>query len=395
LIGGAFCVAAAAGGCTVLRTGFETDPAETGWRGARSYPYKTEFAGRWSDEEACSGKRCLVVAGGMWESPDFPLTPFGFYRVRFASKTRQKAYWLVRFFDKSGREIGADHYSSVDPSVGWRRNESFLMARAGTATGRIAFRPINSPVSIDDVTVARATRSGVLAWIDSLYRTVPPVRYTPAPHRSKHLPRTMETLRRRGRLRIVVLGDSIANDLCNSHFHLLVERMYPGSRITLIHSIRSGTGCRWYQHADRVQDYVIDHKPDLLVIAGISNGPLEAIRSVIRQVRRKIDPEILVAIPVRDKGRETLLAAAETDRFAWMDTRRPWQEYLERSPHPPEWYLRDRLHANDRGKQVQGRIFARFFAPDAAETGGRPPGRPATGHASDRHSRATVIATGR
>ena len=232
----------------------------------------------------------------------------------------------------------------------------------------------------------------MLAWIDSLYRTVPPVRYTPAPRRSKHLPRTMETLRRRGRLRIVVLGDSIANELCNSNFHLLLERMYPGSRITLIHSIRSGTGCRWYQQANRVQDYVIDHKPDLLVIAGISNGyDYESIREVIRQVRRRSDCEVMVltgcvhprvqgeinfagSAPMsREEACKVILAfpkriaaMAAAEKVELLDIRKAWDDYILASPQPHAWFMRDPVHANTRGKQVLARILLRYFAPRQA-----------------------------
>ena len=45
------------------------------------------------------------------------------------------------------------------------------------------------------------------------------------------------------------------------------------------------TGCWWYKLENRVQDYVIKYKPDLLMIGGISQSDdVESIREVIHQV---------------------------------------------------------------------------------------------------------------
>jgi len=384
----------------LLETGFETDPAAAGWKGAarRRRPRRRSSA-EWIDADPHGGRHCVKVAGGIWQSPEMRIRPFEFYRVTFASKTQGKGYWLMRFFDTEGREITADQYSSIFASDEWVANESCVMGRAGTASARLGFRPNRAEIFVDDVTVTGATRTDVLKWADSLYKTLPPVRCTPEPKRWKHLPKTMDKLRKGEALKIVVLGDSIANDLCNSHFHLLAERMYPGSRITLVHSIRGATGCPYYQGGGRVKPYVVDHDPDLVIIAGISHGlSVPPIRSVIRQVREqmKAGPEFLVMTgavlepgmdagmawrgltspppEVKRRAKEALtkfyaelVAARDADQFATLDLRAIWDAYIERSPRPLGWYQRDFTHANDRGKQILGRIVERFFAPDRAE----------------------------
>ena len=59
-----------------------------------------------------------------------------------------------------------------------------------------------------------------------------------------------------------------------------------------------------------------------------------------------------------------LVEVRDARRFATLDLRTAWEDYVRRSPRPREWYKRDSVHANLRGKQVMGRIVARYFSPD-------------------------------
>jgi len=43
-----------------------------------------------------------------------------------------------------------------------------------------------------------------------------------------------------------------------------------------------------------------------------------------------------------------------------------WEDYLAGCGRPLNWYQRDFVHANSRGKQILGRIMERFFTPDRA-----------------------------
>jgi len=375
----------------LLETSFETDPIEAGWSFVHvSSLARTQRAGQWTDSEARTGERSIRAIDGVCRSPALPVEPFEFYRLRFFSKTSTQGYWFIRFFDERGGQIPADNYSSVFESKDWCGNEFYVMGRPGAVSARVGFHATDAPLYVDDLSFGRADRRRVVEWADALYKTLPPIRYQPARGRWKFLTRTMAKLRAGRPLRVVLLGDSIANDLGNSHFHLLIERAYPGARITLIPSVRGMTGCGWYQRRGRVRQYVIDYKPDLLIIAGVSHRfDTQAIRSVVRQVREKISPEILVTtgalsdprgkaksppwlrFATREQARERLArfyadvaAAGEKDRFATLDVRGLWESYLDRSPRPAQWYRRDEVHGNARGKQIMGRLVARFFEPD-------------------------------
>ena len=127
-----------------------------------------------------------------------------------------------------------------------------------------------------------------LERIDAIYAAMDPIVYQPPAGRFANIPKTMSKLRDGGELRMVLLGDSIMGNTSGSSFELLLMRDYPKCKIVKIASLRSSTGCKYYREDNRVQDYVLKHNPDLLVIGGISNGgDAEAVRSVIQQVRAR------------------------------------------------------------------------------------------------------------
>jgi lysophospholipase L1-like esterase len=222
-----------------------------------------------------------------------------------------------------------------------------------------------------------------LQRIDALYASIPPVKYTPPADRWALLPKTMERLQNGGELRIVMLGDSIVNDTSSSRWELMLMRMYPKCKVVKVTSVRGSTGCWWYKDENRVEEYVLRHKPDLLMIGGISNkDDTDAIREVIRQVRAKIQPEILLMTgpfgfydPVADKNwrpepeaegtsyRTRLMKLAQEEKAEFIDMQGVWGTYLRECGKPRLWYMRDVVHANDRGFQVLGRILERYFAP--------------------------------
>jgi len=159
----------------------------------------------------------------------------------------------------------------------------------------------------------------------------------------------------------------------------------------VITSVRGGTGCQYYQDENRVEDYVLRYRPDLLIIAGISHGyDVEAVRRVIRQVKARSDCEILVltgAITPRQLPEQGHLHGSarkslgekldDVARFAhrigrmaneekvdFFDIRAAWDRYMVHSCQTHEWFLRDPIHANSRGKQVVGRLLAEYFMPE-------------------------------
>ena len=223
-----------------------------------------------------------------------------------------------------------------------------------------------------------------LARIDAVYEAMEPLQYTPPADRWRFIPKTMERLREGGALRIVMLGDSIVNDTGSSQYELLLERMYPKCKVEKIRSVRGSTGCWWYKEENRVEEWVLKHAPDLLMIGGISQrDDTESIREVIRQVRAaRPQVEVMLMSPVfgtydpradkewaydadptGDSYRSRLARLAAEEHAEFVNITGPWGEYLRHSDKARGWFMRDPVHANQRGFQILGRILERYFAP--------------------------------
>jgi len=221
-----------------------------------------------------------------------------------------------------------------------------------------------------------------LERIDAIYGAMDPIKYQPPAGRFANIPKTMSKLRDGGELRMVLLGDSIMGNTSGSSFELLLMRDYPKCKIVKIASLRSSTGCTYYREENRVQDYVLKHNPDLLVIGGISNrGDAEAVRSVIQQVRaKKPDTEVLLLTPVfgamRDEHIKTFTREIDTttsnfrhnmqkvaaeEKCAFFDMTGPWWAYIQDSGKTYGWFMGDAVHANARGCQIIGRLLKMWF----------------------------------
>ena len=221
-----------------------------------------------------------------------------------------------------------------------------------------------------------------LERIDAIYAGMDPIIYRPPTGRFENIPKTMSKLRDGGELRMVLLGDSIMGNTSDSSFEQLLMRDYPKCKIVKIPSVRSSTGCKYYRDKNRVQDYVLQHNPDLLVIGGISNGgDAEAVRSVIQQVRAmKPAVEILLLAPVFGRAEDehirtftreidtttsnfrfNLQKVAAGEKCAFFDMTSPWWTYIQGSGKTYGWFMADRVHANDRGRQIIGRLLESWF----------------------------------
>jgi len=375
----------------VLAHDFRSNPADAGWQLLQFSWNRSPLKGGWiSDPRAPS----LSVENGYWQGPPFDSTPHQYYRLTFRSLAQVPGFWAAMFFAADGRMLQADHHSGIDPSDGWIDNEFCFQGKAEAVSARLWFYPASPQegrrIFIRDVTLAAATDSQVLDWADRLYATLPPVRYRPPADRWALIPRALGKLRKGEPLRIVILGDSIGNDTGNSPFDRLIQRQYPGSRVTVVTSVRGGTGCPYYQEENRVQEYVVRHKPDLVMIVAISHGhQLDPVRNVLRQIRQQCDAEIILTTgPI---ARDTLMAGnyakekkipleeAEATRKAFLDAmeklaagervefiplRKLWNEYVAAQGHDAGWFMRDVTHANARGAQVVARILEKYFAPE-------------------------------
>ena len=334
-------------------------------------------------------ERALVIRKGQWEAPSVPVEPFGYYRIRCQTKVAETCFVSVTFFNKEDKPHAADVYDLLDASADWHSYESCVRGRVDSIRMRLRFHVAGSPLSVDDIQVEEISSSDVADWADELASRNPVMRYRPPRNRCSLLPNTMKRLRDGGRLRVVILGDSICNDTSNSTFEALLQRVYPQAHVEVVTSVRGSTGCSYYRDQGRVEQYVLRFKPAFVIIGGISHDfDVEAIRAVIRQIRANSDCEIMVMSgPVtpletierfayqRHRGpRAELLRRMELfpdalrnmthdEKIEHLDMRTAWDEYMLRSYRPQDWFMRDIIHANNRGKQVLGRILARYFEP--------------------------------
>ena len=224
-------------------------------------------------------------------------------------------------------------------------------------------------------------RADKLEQIDALYAAMKPHTFAPLPDRWKNLDRTRQRLNDGGDLKIVMLGDSIIGDTYSSHYWLTWQRMYPKCKITTQLSNRGSTGCWWYKNDNQVEPYVLKHNPDLLIIGGISQSDdTESIREVIRQVRAKQDPDILLLTqvfgasrdkhisqwtfdPAPDTYRAKLRQLAEEEKCGFFDMTGIWWQYILDSGMCYGWFMRDYVHANERGFQSIGRMLEINYRP--------------------------------
>ena len=376
----------------LLQSDFARDPLAQGWelRGCGTQP----FDGAWIDAGQKPRQRCLVVRQGYWQSPAVAVKPFHYYRLRFSAKSESVAYCAAVFSDGDGKELVADAYDGLCAAKDWTPQTFCFRGHPAASRVRLRFQAGEKPLSVDDVTFEEVDAHEVAAWADRIAATCPVLQYEPPADRGQHLPRTHKALERGGRLRVVMLGDSICNDISNSLFETTLQRAYPKTRIEVVTSVRGGAECQYFQHEGRVREHVLAYKPDLVVIGGISHdfdpGPF---RSVIRQIRAESACDILVltgaicpaestqqgylkttrlplgeALENMEKFTPRMRRMTADEKVAFLDMRAVWDEYVRGSSKPCEWFQRDGIHANCRGKQIAGRILLRYLEPtgDAA-----------------------------
>lgn len=326
--------------------------------------------------------------GGQLLGPSVPTSKneFEFYSLSFDAKAPENCYWGVFFNDKDGKMLVADIYASVYASKEKRHYKQVIYGRE-KATGIHPFLQSVKGIEVWDLQLKPISAKDAAEWCDHLYQTLPPLSYAAPANRLKLLPKTVAAMRSGKPWRVVMLGDSIINDTFNSNFQSLLMRLYPKSDMKFICSVRGSTGCWYYQEPEHFKSYVSDLKPDLLIIGGISqNDDIAAIRKVIEITRQQIGCDILLmsgplgkdwrkydekkpdaAIPAQiwtpnpfvEKQRQL----AEKLHVEFLDTATAWHNYLGKSGKPWQWFQRDAVHGDDRGKQIVGRIVEAYFRP--------------------------------
>lgn len=384
----------------VLTQDFHSDPKTTGWELTQFSRVHGPAKGAWvpparpeSPDTNAPRVGYVSIESGYWQSPVFAVRPHQYYRLTFQSKARIPGYWAAMFYGPDGKRLEADHNSGIFQTEDWVDNELYFQGKADAVTARLWFLPVSpkegQTVCIRNITLATATDQQVLEWADRLYATLPPVQYQPTPDGCTLIPRAMQKLRNGEPLRTVVLGDSIGNDIGNAPLDKLIQRQYPGSHVTVITSVRGATGCQYYQQENRVREYVVRYKPDLVMMIAISHGhAAEPIRNVIRQIRDQCDAEILLTVaPITPEelmtekcaiehnlsiadaatARKIFLEAvtkvAHEERVEFLHLRKLWNDYLAAQEHDPTWFMRDNTHANVYGSQIVARMLEKYFAP--------------------------------
>jgi len=390
----------------LMQTDFGRPPLDDGWVGDPGHDSIDPQLG-W--QEGGPGAGHIGVREGSWRSPIWRRDGNRYMAINVLAKMDRPVVWNVDGYDAAGLEATADHYATLDPSIvgttepaedGWRRYRMMVRPRHGTVASRWSIHGTRrDETRVAEVSVESVEDAAVLDWADRIYAELPPVEHEADRSHWQHLPRTLAKLKAGEPVRIVLLGDSIANDTGNSPLDLLLERAWGDSAITVINSVRGGTGCWFYQRDDRIKPYVLEFDPDLVVIAGISHRFDEkAMASVIEQVRGagSNPPEFIVSTgAVSDDPRDPEAArkllryqlgreptdkqiqrmvgffdrvremAAERE-VAFFDVRDAWETYIAASGKPAPFYRRDSLHANTRGRAVLSRLWLQYLGPGSA-----------------------------
>lgn len=358
---------------------FETKMLAEGWTGVGSTDYGEELI--WSDRRSHSGKHSLEVLKEEdneiftgWESPPFAVQNHQYYRVTFWAKTAQPSYWAIFFYNQYGASIEGDRYSIVEPAQDWTQQEFYFQTKFPGETASIAFQPLtNESLYIDDVSIVPATRADARQWADRIYATMPAISFKAIENEKELLPKMIEKLKHGKPLKILLLGDSIANDLSNSFLDVLLERKFPQTAIAVDFTGKGNTS--WLKLQHQVQQRVIAHQPDLVIFEAISNDPkylAEPLSRIIDRTRKSSsNTEFLLATPHlrnwaenRENGllhRNALFQVGKEKNVAVVDLMAAWESYLTKNNWQVDSLLRDSLHMNEFGRQLSARVLVNYF----------------------------------
>ena len=308
---------------------------------------------------------------------------FKFFKLTFTAKNSGTSYWVVYFYDKENKPIVADVYSSIYPAPRAQKYEVMVYGRHGMSALQPLFQS-QEGVNVSDLNIEEVSPVETAEWCDEIYKTLPPLSYDPPADRLKLIPKSFEAMKSGKKWRVVMLGDSIINDTFNSNFQALIKRHYPKSNLEFICSVRGSTGCWYYQDPEQFKKYVTDLKPDLLIIGGISQKNKSKPVAKVIKMAKELGCEIMVMTgPMAPDWREfdenkpaaslsvqkwpgdpinkEIREVAEAANVEFLDMQTIWHNYLGSSKKPWHWFHRDRVHANDRGKQIIGRILAGYL----------------------------------
>ncbi len=308
--------------------------------------------------------------GGKLMGPVIPgVEEFQHYSLSFEAESRDGGHWAVFFLNDAGKLITADVYASI---YNEQKDYKVVVYSRHDAVSMQPFFQSLQGVRVANLRIEKISVEEAAAWCDEIYDSLPPLAYTPPESAMQLLPKTAAALRDGTPWRVVMLGDSIINDTFNGNFQALIKRSMPNSNFNWICSVRGSTGCWHYQEPENYQEYVTDLKPDLLIVGGISQkDDYDAVKKVLSMTRDQLDCEVMLLsgpfgtyeamtkLPLFARRLEQL---AEEMNIEFMDCCDIWAGYMAKTDIPMEYFYRDPVHANDRGKQIIGRAMNRYFS---------------------------------
>ncbi len=370
-----------------------------GWKFAPSQPNRkgmtyNKFEGYYPDK------------GGKLFSPRIKLDKesgkASYYRIVFEAEAPERSYQGINFYDAEGRLLPDDY--DVVYAGGRHVYDRVFYAMDKVDSVEIFFQS-NRGCRVWDVRLEKTCAETAAQYCDRVYGELPPLRFEASADAMALLPKTADALRSGKPWRIVLLGDSIMQDLFHSQFHALIQRDFPKANVSWIISMRGSTGCWHYCQDGPFKEYVADEHPDLLIIGGISNYNAkfhpdghEAMEIVARKAKTELGCEVLLLtgalasdtrgydpeapdadLPVRKWDfRKDSWAMRTTDPEGLQATGKrlgvpvwnllfPCYEWLYSTGKPHEFYSRDKVHSGELGKQIIGRTATGYFK--AAQTG--------------------------
>ncbi len=347
---------------------------------------------------SASDFKAPLAEGAFWQSPRIQIEPMSFFRIEVQSQGGQSTWIGGMGFNKDatwGRyphagatdgELVADDWTSWPNTTenSWTKRVFFTRAlRNSTASG---VRLMGAGAVFKDLRVTKATFDETIAWVDQVYsEEMSPLSWLPADDVARACPRAKNLLKSGQPLKIAFVGDSIMNDMANSPIDVLLAQNYPKSSVEIINAVGGGTGAgawlndhttSWPSHDLNLDAAVIQTRPDLVLIGGISNGSswrsdISALVSRIRTESKTLtgaSPEILLVSGAFGEAQgntdEEMAKLASELKCDFLPLRSITEDYFKQSlvqSYPRNHFYRDGLHANHRGKQLMARILLAFF----------------------------------
>ncbi|MEX1104460.1 MAG: DUF1080 domain-containing protein, partial [Dehalococcoidia bacterium] len=143
----------------LLHSDFRLAPAAEGWQGSQAPDAYAGEPVRLAGDPDEHGVRILK---GILSSPQFPVEPLGFYRLRALVRGPEGGHCAASFLDQKGRDIIADNYDSIDATPSWQPYELCFRGHAAARHARIHLRrnynsDASAPLEVKDLRVEQIT----------------------------------------------------------------------------------------------------------------------------------------------------------------------------------------------------------------------------------------------